>query len=101
MKTLDTLYITNSLIKDAQNFEYAKSNAFYTRQFQQIKNNQGRISTIGNKEIQKAVFIVHCNLIERYFCNNKLITDNYAYKEMENAIKTHNFILYKLIADLL
>lgn len=100
-KILDTLYITNSLLKDTSNFEYSNSNEFYTKIYQQIKINQNRISTIPKKDIQIATFIIHCFFIEHYFTSQTLLSEEYRYKEIENAIKTHNYKLYILATRLL
>lgn len=100
-KILDTLYITNSLLEDVSTFEYSKSNEFYTKVFQQIKMNQNRISTIHKKDIQMAAFIIHCYFIEHYFTSQILLSEEYRYKEIEYAIKNHNYKLYIIATSLL
>lgn len=100
-KSLDTAYITESLIKDAMHFDYFDSQKFYARQFQQIKGNCVRLFALKNPEIEKAVFLFHCYLIENYFNSKELESGDYAQTEMYQAILSHNYKLYRLISYLL
>lgn len=100
-KSLDSLYITRALIKDAFHLGIASHDNFYAKQFQQMRVNYNRISTLNNPTIEKAAFIEHCHLIEKYFPDRQLNTDSFYIKEFESAIKSHNYKLYRLIGNLL
>lgn len=95
-KCLDTLYITQALLSDATHFDFAKRQHFYSRQFQQIRCNFNRIISLGDEQINKAAFIIHCSLIEQYFNDYSLSNDSFAKMELEKAIKSHNYPLYRL-----
>ena len=99
-KTLDTLYITEALLKDASNYSYFDSDKFYTRQFKQFKSNCIRLNSLNNVIIENAAFMIQCYLIEKYFSKNYAIkSKDFSINKMEIAIKTRNFKLYKLIAE--
>ena len=100
-KSLDTVYITESLIKDAMHFDYFNSQKFYARQFQQIKGNCVRLFALKNAAVEKSAFLFHCYLIEKYFNSKELESNDYALREMYRAIQSHNYKLYRLISYLL
>lgn len=100
-KSLDTIYITEALIKDAFQLGIALNDNFYAKQFHQMRVNYNRISTLNNPRIEKAAFVIHCHLIERYFHDRKLNSNLLYIKELELAVKSHNYKLYRLAGNLL
>ena len=101
VKNIDTLYISEALVKDAMSFDFSKSYSFYSQQFDQIGHNYRRIATIRNERIDRAAFIVHCAIMERYFAGMSLKDDSFFRTELEGAVKSRNYSLYKLVNNLL
>ncbi|MCK0205495.1 hypothetical protein [Ornithobacterium rhinotracheale] len=100
-KVIDTLYVTESLIKDARDFDFFDTDRFYEKQFDQMRINFSRISTLNNSKINESCFVIYCDIFRKYFSNKNLRSNNYKIKEIEYALRNNNYALYNAIVYLL
>lgn len=100
-KTLDTLYITESLLQDACQMGYTRNDTFYEQQFLEFRTNQSRLQSLHNPAVDQAAFRIHAHLLEHYFPKKKVRTTDYVVQEMQEALLQHRYTQYKLIGYLL
>lgn len=91
-KSIDSFYITEKLIKDREILGLVNDIDFSRRMLHQIKINYFRIKTLGNKDIDYAVFLLTVRLWEQYFL---FMHTN----RMTKALKNKDFGEYKLICE--
>lgn len=94
VKSIDSLYITQSLLKDASQLSYFDFNAdssinFFLGMFQ---HNWHR-TYIHGKDVEYAVYTIAKNLLTQYFPNKH--TTKKELQELETALRTDNFYVYR------
>lgn len=97
-KTLDTYYITCSLLNDRIKMGYPHTKLLYENVILQIYINARRINTLNNPQIERAIFYLTASFIKDYFKDLKQYVNigNYQIDEMAKALQKQNFIAYKL-----
>lgn len=91
-KILDTFYITRSIVQDKS--DKLISESYYDAFLRQVVLNKGRIATLANQELDKAVFFLTCNLHKKFFCHCS--TQDTKLKLIECSLRCNNFILYSV-----
>lgn len=94
-KSIDGIYITRSLLHDAKECGALKAAPDYQYHhfLQQIRNNWHRSLLLG-PDIEQAMFIISCDLLEKYFpsgydCNRQHL------KNLEIALKERDFSRFR------
>lgn len=91
LKSIDSLYITESLIKDHLELGYDITQAYYEYFLRMVRLTYYRTREM-NEEIRNAIFLCQCNLYDTYF--NSFSTEVKAMKKLENSLKRNNYKAY-------
>lgn len=92
-KSLDSFYVTRSLLKDQETLNidrvsgYSIDSALY-----QFKYNWHRTYDMG-VEVEKAIFVLTCDLFDKYYGNQ--VTKDKKYMDMQKALENRDFYLYR------
>lgn len=93
-KSLDSLWITKRLLVDRKSLEIEEDlSVFATILLRQIHINFSRIYTLGNKEVDKAVFVLSVKMIEDQFDKRPLGLGKY--EDLYQALISHNYSAYR------
>lgn len=99
-KTIDTYYITESLLEDkkllGQEFDIDALKIF----LKQVVMNFKRISLLKNEKINKYIFLAHSNLEYMYFDGNNSFNKeklNRSYKNLYVSLFSQNYFTYYLL----
>ena len=91
LKSIDSLYITESLIKDHLELGYDITQSYYEYFLRMVKLTYYRTRET-NEEIRNAIFLYQCNLYGTYF--NSFSTEVNGMKKLENSLKMNNYKMY-------
>lgn len=93
-KSLDALYITRSLMKDASTLDYIDFNSDWTIDFflRQFQYDWHRTHTLG-EEVEDAVFDVTKKLLLQYFPEKH--TSSKQFMNLEKSLRNNDFNLYR------
>lgn len=91
LKSIDSLYITESLIRDHLELGYAITQDYYEYFLRMVKLTYNRTCEM-KEEIRYSVFLCQCNLYEKYF--NTFSTELNEMKKLEYSLKEHNYKAY-------
>lgn len=97
-KMLDSLYITRSLLHDAETLHIPLNGVLYEMFLSQVRTNYYRISSLRNGKIDKAVFAEHIKLRDKYF--PQCTTKHKILHKIEEALISKNFCLYLLSCNM-
>jgi len=94
-QTLDTLYITEALLRDDEQTGLlsAELQSLYEHMFIQIRINFNRTFWLGER-VRQSVFLVSCELMERYFSG--CATNVASSEPLEQAVRTRNYKAYTI-----
>ena len=93
-KSLDSFWITKRLLEDRRTLGIEEDpSVFATILLRQIYINFSRIYTLGNKEVDKAVFSLSVKMIKDSITSRPSHLGKY--KALYNALITHNYLAYK------
>lgn len=96
-KGIDSYLITAQLLDDIEYYKLPVDKQYlYDITLSQIVTNYQRTKFLKD-DIQKAIFVLSCELIEKYFSGYKATNDRL--KDLEASIRARNFKLYKLVID--
>lgn len=93
-KVLDSLLITIQLLEEARALNLQFDSQLYDMFLLQVRNNYGRISSLHNSELDKAVFLISCNLKRDYFDNFHTLNPNF--KLIEQSLNEVDYLHYCL-----
>lgn len=96
-KSIDTYWITELLMQAHQDAGLPDNGAYFRYILQQIRLNQHRVSELSD-EIQECVFVLSCQLLERWFPADW--TDR-AYKALLRAMRERDFGAFRICCRLL
>lgn len=89
--------ITAQLLDDIEYYKLPVDKQYlYDITLSQIVTNYQRTKFL-KVNIQKSIFVLSCELIEKYFSGYKATNDRL--KDLEASIRARNFKLYKLVID--
>ena len=93
-KSIDSFYVTRRILEDIKKINRLSNQELYEAMLRQMVTNYIRIVDLGNSKLDKAVFLLSCDMIESYFTNMKSKT---AFgKQMEEIIRNRDFKHYIL-----
>lgn len=95
-RQIECYWVTEQLIKDAFALDIANKQYLYEITLKQIWSNSGRTRHAPD-EIKKAMFVLSCNLMKKYFGGYK--TSSLVMKPLEIALRAKSYVLYKLYCD--
>ena len=93
-RNIDSYWVTKQLLQDRLILGLEDSQQLYEQMLKQVCWNCIRVASIGNKDVDFALFSCCVDLWNRRFLNFK--TEQDKYKDLENALRTNNYNLYKL-----
>lgn len=93
VKVLDSLYVTQQLLKDRESVGMRMTSRFYDVLLYQIRLNQYRINSLQNNNINKDVFFVTRYMISRF---PDFKTQDIQLKLLEWSLRNNNFLAYML-----
>ena len=93
-KNIDSYWVTKRLLQDRLELGIQDNQRLYEQMLKQVCWNCIRVASIGNKDVDFALFSCCVDLWNRRFSNFK--TEQDKYKDLENALRTNNYNLYKL-----
>lgn len=93
-KSVDSFYVTRRILKDIKTLGKIDSQDLYECMLHQMLTNYIRIVDLGNAKLDKAIFLLSCDMIESYFPNMQSQTT--FGKQMEEIIKNRDFKHYRL-----
>lgn len=91
LKSIDSLYITESLIKDHLEMGYDITQDYYEYFLRMVRLTYYRTREL-NEEIRKSVFLCQCNLYDIYF--SPFSTEVNEMKKLENSLKGNEYKAY-------
>ena len=93
-RNIDSYWVTKQLLQDRLLLGLQDNQRLYEQMLKQVCWNCIRVASIGNKDVDFALFSCCVDLWNRRFLNFK--TEQDKYKDLENALRNKNFYLYKL-----
>ena len=93
-KSVDSFYVTRRILKDIKALGKIDSKDLYECMLHQMVTNYIRIVDLGNAKLDKAIFLLSCDMIESYFPNMQSQTP--FGKQMEEIIKNRDFKHFRL-----
>ncbi len=93
-KTLDSLYITRSLLHDAKTLNIPLKGQLYDMFLSQLKMNYSRIATLKSSEVDKVVFTESVKMMDDYFTDCLTLRKDLRY--VEEALRRKSYVLYML-----
>lgn len=94
-KSIDSLWITEQMIKDMKVLGIPFNQSIYEHTLQQIKRNYKRISNLNDKEIKKAIFILSVDLLYTEFkINHKTSQQNKLLEDILLSLDLGSFNYY-------
>lgn len=94
IKNIDSYWVTKQLLQDRLILGLQDDQRLYEQMLKQVCWNCIRVASIGNKKADFALFSCCVDLWNRRFFNFKTKQDKY--KNLEKALRTKNYKLYKL-----
>lgn len=94
VKVLDSYWITEQLLVDREALGLYNDEDMADIMLSQIKMNYGRIKNLGNKDIDRAVFVLTANLWNKYFNGMRKSSP------LVKALTDYDYLQYRLIIDL-
>ncbi len=91
-KAIDTYWITEQLLAEHAEAGLSMDNAFFSYMLLQVRLNQDRVKGL-SPEIQESVFVVTCDLMERYFPIFPALPGE---KTLCKALKTRDFGMFRM-----
>ena len=93
-KCIDSFYVTRRVLKDIKELGKIDCQDLYECMLHQLYTNYIRIVDLGNVKLDRAVFLLSCDMIETYFPNMKSTTP--FGKQMEEIIRNRDFQHFRL-----
>ena len=93
-KNIDSYWVTKRLLQDRKILGLTYNQRLYEQMLKQVIWNCIRVASIGNKDVDLALFSCCVNIWNQQFSSFKTKQDKY--KDLEMALRTNNFRLYKL-----
>lgn len=91
LKSIDSLYVTESLIKDHLKLGYEMNLSYYEYFLRMVRFTYYRTREM-NEEIRNSIFVCQCNLYETYF--KEFSTEVKEMKKLEKAIRDNDYMQY-------
>lgn len=91
---MDTFWITEELLKDRTILGLENDTAFANVMLEQVRMNYNRLKSLGNKDIQRSVFILTSRLWLKYFNGIKIQSP------LAKALSQNDFLRYRLVLEL-
>lgn len=91
LKSIDSLYITESLIRDHLELGYDITQDYYEYFLRMVKLTYYRIREM-KEEVRNSVFLCQCNLYKKYF--STFSTEVTEMKKLEFSLKTYDYKAY-------
>lgn len=93
-KSIDSFYVTRKVLEDIKTLEKLDSQELYECMLHQLLTNFLRITDIGDRKLDKAIFLLSCDMIEEYFPDKH--SETMQGKEIEQTVKERDFKHFKL-----
>ncbi len=93
LKSIDTYWVTETLLKDHHNAGLCFNDSFFNFFLNQITINQKRLARLDEK-IQESVFVLTCELMEKYFSSNIIENSD---SKLAKALKNRDFGVYRFV----
>lgn len=97
-KTIDSIYVTEILLKDRVTLELPFEQTDYENFLYQVVKNFHRIASFKNEEVMRASFDVHVKLKSTYFAS--YVTRLPRNERIELALSRQNYTLYRIACSL-
>lgn len=94
VKSVDSYYVTKKVLADIKSLDKLDSQELYECMLHQLLTNFLRITDIGDRKLDKAIFLLSCEMIEEYFPDKHSVTMQG--KEIEQIVKERDFKHFKL-----
>ena len=93
-KSIDSFYVTRKVLTDIKEMGKIDCQELYECMLHQLVTNFIRIVDLGNLKLDKAVFLLSCDIIESYF--PKMQSKTAFGKQMEEIIRNRDFKHFRL-----
>ena len=93
-KSVDSFYVTRRILKNIEELGKIANQDLYECMLRQMVTNFIRIVDLGNARLDKAIFLLSCDMIESYFPNMQSQTP--FGKQMEEIIRNRDFKHFRL-----
>jgi len=93
-KSVDSFYVTRRILKNIEELGKIANQDLYECMLRQMVTNFIRIVDLGNARLDKAIFLLSCDIIESYF--PKMQSKTAFGKQMEEIIRNRDFKHFRL-----
>lgn len=91
-RAVETVYITEMLLRERQEMGYPLDGAFFSFLLLQIRLNQLRLREL-DESVQESAFALTCHILSRYYAPDEMTGKE---KNLIKALKTKDFGMFKL-----